>query len=67
MKAIPWLREHRRSAVLAVVVTAVSVVTLAGQPAFADANLVANPGLEVLDGNGFPVCWEPSGWRPPEG
>src|SRR5207248_1186752 len=41
---------------------AACVVTLAGQPAFADANLVANPGLEVLDGNGFPVCWEPSGY-----
>jgi hypothetical protein len=62
MNPIPWLREHRRSAVLAVVLTALSVVSLSGQPAFADANLIANPGLEALDGNGFPICWEPSGW-----
>jgi Galactose oxidase-like, Early set domain len=62
MNPMPWLREHRRSAVLAVALTAVCVVSLAGQPAYADANLVANPSLEVLDSNGFPICWEPSGW-----
>ncbi|WP_174805484.1 galactose oxidase early set domain-containing protein [Kitasatospora sp. MMS16-BH015] len=30
--------------------------------AFAVTNLVANPGFEQLDANGFPVCWEKAGW-----
>ncbi|RMI31950.1 DUF1929 domain-containing protein [Nocardia stercoris] len=30
--------------------------------AHADANMVINPGLESLDGQGFPQCWERSGW-----
>ncbi|GID93118.1 hypothetical protein Adi01nite_25300 [Amorphoplanes digitatis] len=29
---------------------------------FAGANLLSNPGLEVLAADGFPVCWERSGW-----
>jgi Domain of unknown function (DUF1929) len=62
MNAIPSLRVRRRSAVLAVLATTVATVGFASQPAFADANLLVNPGLEVLDLTGFPVCWEPSGW-----
>ncbi|MDY7089374.1 MAG: galactose oxidase early set domain-containing protein [Actinomycetota bacterium] len=31
-------------------------------PAAAGANLVANGGLEAIGADGFPVCWERSGW-----
>jgi hypothetical protein len=44
------------------VLTLVLTAFLPSPPASAGANLVGNPGLEALDGNGFPVCWEQSGW-----
>ena len=44
------------------VLTLVLAAVLPTPPASAGANLVGNPGLEALDGNGFPVCWEQSGW-----
>lgn len=58
---VSWLRAHARvpAAVLVLATTAVLAVTT---DAAADANLVANPGVEVLDGGGFPVCWERAGW-----
>jgi hypothetical protein len=62
MNAISWLRAHRRSAGIATAMTAACVVAILGRPAFASANLIANPGLETLDSGGFPLCWEPSGW-----
>ena len=40
----------------------VAVIGLTSSNANADANLLANPSLEVLDGTDFPVCWERSGW-----
>lgn len=43
-------------------VLALLALMLGAQPAWAGVNLLANPGLEALDANGFPVCWEQSGW-----
>src|SRR5436305_3538631 len=45
-----------------VLAAALLVVIGFAAPAHADANLVQNPGLEALDANGFPVCWERSGF-----
>ena len=61
----PWLSrtDRRRIAqVLILVLLAVAAAALPGRAAYAGANLVGNPGLETLDGSGFPVCWEQSGW-----
>ncbi|GLW34514.1 galactose oxidase early set domain-containing protein [Actinoplanes regularis] len=45
-----------------IVLTLVLFLGLPQVPAGASANLVGNPGLEALDGTGFPVCWNQSGW-----
>jgi hypothetical protein len=39
-----------------------AVLAVSDFAAYADANLVVNPGLEALNDDGFPLCWEPSGW-----
>ncbi|GAA1069776.1 hypothetical protein GCM10009665_77420 [Kitasatospora nipponensis] len=43
-------------------VLALLALMLGARPAWAGANLLVDPGLESLDGNGFPLCWEQSGW-----
>ncbi|MDH6131488.1 hypothetical protein P3T37_000857 [Kitasatospora sp. MAA4] len=43
-------------------VLALLALMLGAQPVWAGADLVVNPSLEALDANGFPVCWEQSGW-----
>jgi hypothetical protein len=53
-------RDRVRIAQL-VVLTLVLVLAVPGK-SFAGANLISNPGLEVVDSTGFPVCWEQSGW-----
>src|SRR5689334_8514012 len=50
-----------RAAVRAPVIAA-TVGLLGGASATAATNLVVNPGLETLGSNGFPTCWEQSGW-----
>ncbi|MDG4824877.1 galactose oxidase early set domain-containing protein [Asanoa sp. WMMD1127] len=45
---------------LALVLVVTAGLVVAG-PARAATNLVQNPGVEQVDGNGFPVCWEKSG------
>jgi hypothetical protein len=53
---------RRVLAVLAVVsVSALLGLTSAG-PAHASANLVVNGEMQNLDGSGFPLCWEQSGY-----
>ncbi|MFI1994168.1 galactose oxidase-like domain-containing protein [Actinoplanes sp. NPDC020271] len=51
--------DRKRIAQVLVVALLAALVPTA---AHAGANLVANPGVEGLAGNGFPVCWERSGW-----
>ena len=53
-------RDRARIAQL-LIVTLLLVLAVPGRAA-AGANLLTNGGLEALDGNGFPVCWEQSGW-----
>ena len=52
-----WERATRRILVLTLLITA----AMPSSAAFADANLLVNGDLEVVD-DGFPVCWEKSGW-----
>lgn len=54
------LRQIAR--VLIVALLAVIAAVVPAGTALASANLVANPGLERVGANGFPVCWEKSGW-----
>ena len=56
------LRTRSRKLSFVLVLSMVSVLALPGASAHASANLMVNPDLEVLDGSGFPVCWEKSGW-----
>lgn len=60
----PPSRDRRRRLTRVAVPAATVVVVLSiGTPsALADANLVVNPSLESLGGDGFPVCFERSGW-----
>ncbi|HKT05122.1 MAG TPA: galactose oxidase-like domain-containing protein [Rugosimonospora sp.] len=57
-----WLRAHRRRPALLLILLALAYVGASAVPAYASANLLVNPGLEALDPNGFPTCWEQSGW-----
>ncbi|MFE9424764.1 galactose oxidase-like domain-containing protein [Kitasatospora sp. NPDC006697] len=56
--------SHRKAgpALLAVLALLALMLGVAARPAYAGADLVVNPGLEALDANGFPVCWEQAGW-----
>ncbi|GGK37651.1 glyoxal oxidase [Nocardia camponoti] len=47
-----------RWALLLIVLAAVVVVP----PATAQPNVLVNPGVETLGADGFPQCWEKSGW-----
>jgi Domain of unknown function (DUF1929) len=62
MTALSWLRARPRAVSWLAGVAALAELALVARPAFADAQLLVNPGLEVLDSSGFPVCWEPSGY-----
>jgi hypothetical protein len=55
-------RRNRLHIAQFLVLTLVLFLGLPERPASAGANLIANPGLESLAGDGFPVCWEQSGW-----
>jgi hypothetical protein len=60
--AVPMFSpELRRGLGWLLALVLVVTVGLVASPAQAATNLVQNPGLETLDGNGFPVCWERSG------
>ncbi|GIF99776.1 galactose oxidase early set domain-containing protein [Catellatospora citrea] len=61
MNPIPWLRARRRRPAL-VLAALLAAAGLTAEAAYADANLVANPGLEALSGEGFPLCWNAAGW-----
>jgi hypothetical protein len=53
----------RTAAALVTALAAVFWLGITGAlPAHASANLLVNPGLEALDGNNWPVCWEQSGF-----
>jgi hypothetical protein len=61
----PWLSTGDRKRIAQALILILVVVLAAAIPArsaYASANLIGNPGLETLDGTGFPVCWEQSGW-----
>ena len=57
-----WRRSRWLRAAVAVLVLAASASLLGGSAASAGVNLVVNPGLETLGSNGFPTCWEQSGY-----
>ena len=62
-KAVPMFSpELRRGLGRLLALTLLLTVGLVATPAHAATNLVQNPGLERLDANGFPVCWERSGF-----
>ncbi len=46
----------------ALIVALLVVLALPARPAAAGATLIVNGGLETLAADGFPVCWERSGW-----
>jgi hypothetical protein len=54
----------RRAARRLVAVTALVLfaAVMSALPASAATNVLVNPGLEALGSNGFPTCWEQSGW-----
>ncbi len=54
----------RRSVKTAICALAIilPVSMLVGSTADAGVNLLVNPGLETLGSNGFPTCWEQSGY-----
>jgi hypothetical protein len=54
-------RRDRIRTAQVLVLTLLLVLAVPGR-SFAGANLLGNPGFEVLDADGFPVCWERSGW-----
>ncbi|WP_212986973.1 galactose oxidase, partial [Actinoplanes auranticolor] len=61
-RPLPLLSRRDRLRIAQVlIVTLVLVLAVPGK-SFAGANLLSNPGLEVVDSTGFPVCWEQSGW-----
>jgi Galactose oxidase-like, Early set domain len=60
--AVPMFSPHLRRRLGQLLALALLLtVGLVATPAQAAANLLPNPGLESLDANGFPVCWERSG------
>src|SRR5690242_9268084 len=57
-----WWRRRSVVAAASAVALVVPLAVLAGSDAAAGTNLVTNPGLESLGSNGFPTCWEQSGY-----
>lgn len=61
-EAVPMFSpELRRGLCRLLALALLLTVGLIATPAQAAANMLQNPSLETLDGNGFPVCWERSG------
>ncbi|GLY08407.1 MULTISPECIES: galactose oxidase early set domain-containing protein [Actinoplanes] len=59
----PLLSRSNRLRIAQFLVLALTLfLVLPQRPVSAAANLIANPGLESMAGDGFPVCWEQSGW-----
>ncbi|BCJ58327.1 hypothetical protein Jiend_17490 [Micromonospora endophytica] len=61
MSIIQWTPERRRLSQLTILVLLAGVALVASPAQAAPTNLVRNPGVETLS-NGFPTCWERSGW-----
>ena len=57
-----WRQLRSVRAAVSALVIAAAVSLLGGATASAGVNLVVNPGLETLGSNGFPTCWEQSGY-----
>ncbi len=55
-------RRSRSHRTLLVVAIAVGAGLTSVAPANAQTNTVQNNGLETLGPDGFPTCWERSGW-----
>jgi hypothetical protein len=55
-------RRNRLHIAQLLVLSLVLFLALPERPASAGANLIANPGLESMAPDGFPVCWEKSGY-----
>ena len=63
MNPRPWLSaRNRRDIGITLILALLLVLVSPTLPARAGANLVANGGLESVGADGFPVCWEKSGW-----
>ncbi|MBU2665249.1 DUF1929 domain-containing protein [Actinoplanes bogorensis] len=63
LESKPWLsRRNRRDIGVTLILALLLVLISPTLPARAGANLVANGGLEAIGADGFPVCWEKSGW-----
>ncbi|GAA4434611.1 galactose oxidase early set domain-containing protein [Phytohabitans houttuyneae] len=62
-KAVPMFSPELRRGLgrLLAFALMLTVGVFVATPAQAAVNLVQNPGLETLDANGFPTCWERSG------
>src|ERR1044071_5020054 len=54
----------RLQALLSAIAVATPVLMVTGSAALAGVNILVNPGLEALGANGFPDCWEQSGYGP---
>ncbi|MEU8228279.1 galactose oxidase early set domain-containing protein [Actinoplanes sp. NPDC048967] len=61
-RPLPLLSRRDRVRIAQVVIVTLVLVLAVPGKSFAGANLLSNPGLEVVDSTGFPVCWEQSGW-----
>ncbi|HEV7965858.1 MAG TPA: galactose oxidase, partial [Actinoplanes sp.] len=59
---LPLFSRRDRVRIAQILVFALLLVLAVPYRAAASANLLTNGGLETLDGTGFPVCWEQSGW-----
>ncbi|MFE5284353.1 galactose oxidase-like domain-containing protein [Nocardia sp. NPDC056611] len=53
---------HRGSVVRWVLAVALLVTVVASAPSAQAENLMLNAGMETLGADGFPDCWEKSGW-----
>jgi hypothetical protein len=56
-----WPRTLHARVAWILTFASIAILGWAGRPAYAATNLVNNPGMETLV-NGFPQCWEQSGW-----
>jgi Domain of unknown function (DUF1929)/Glyoxal oxidase N-terminus len=57
-----WRPRRSVKAAICTLAIAVPFILPAGPSAGAGTDLIVNPGLESLGSNGFPVCWEQSGY-----
>jgi hypothetical protein len=59
---LPLFSRRDRVRIAQILIFALLLVLAVPYRAAASADLLTNGGLEALDGTGFPVCWEQSGW-----